>query len=216
MRLAALAPAAAAALSGPVASAAHTEFYLAGGAALALHLGHRTAHGLDLMSSGNRLAPADRRDLLFRLLAAEPAARVETARDGYLFAHLPGPVALRCFWYPYPLLEPLAEAAGFPVASLVDLALMKLGALVSRGARRDFVELYLITRELPLAAILARASEKFAHVGDFPLQAKKALADLALAEGDPMPRLSRELSWATVRDWALGEAAAGGREALGA
>lgn len=190
------------------------EFYLAGGAALALYLGHRTAHGLDLMSATNRLSPADRRDLLHDLLAAEPATRVETARDGYLFVHLPGSVAVRFFWYPYPLAAASEEAAGFAVASAVDLGLMKLGALISRGTRRDFVDLYLLCRQLPLAELLARSSEKFGHVGDFPLQAWKALADLSQAEEDPMPRLAVDLDWKSVREWALAEAARGGREAL--
>jgi len=191
------------------------DYYLAGGAALALHLGHRTAHGLDLMSATNRLLSADRRDLLFDLLAMESATRVETARDGYLFVHLPGPVALRLFWYPYPLAEPLAEAAGMAVASALDLGLMKLGALISRGTRRDFVELFLLCRRLPLDELLSRAGDKFGHVGDFALQAWKALADTSEAEDDAMPRLAVDVSWDEVRSWAHGEAARGGREALG-
>ncbi len=76
------------------------------------------------------------------------------------------------------------------VASLLDLALMKLGALISRGTRRDFVDLWCIDRELPLAAVLGRAGDKFGHVGDFPLQAAKALADFSEAEDEPMPRLA--------------------------
>jgi hypothetical protein len=192
------------------------DFYLAGGAALALYLGHRGARGLDLMSATNRLAPGDRRDLLHDLLALDSATRVETARDGYLFVHLPGPVAVRFFWYPYPLVDPLERHAGFAVASATDLGLMKLGALVSRGTRSDFVDLHLLCRELPLAALLARAGEKFGHVGDFPVQAWKALADTSDAEDDPMPGLAVELSWDEVRAWAHSEAARGGREALGA
>jgi hypothetical protein len=169
-----------------------SDFYLAGGAALALHLGHRVSgsvRDLDLMSGTHRLAPADRRDLLSDLLAVESTTRVETARDGYLFVRWPGQVALRFFWYPYPLVAPVDEVAGLAVASLLDLTLMKLGAVISRGTRRDFVDLYLATRRLPLADVLARADEKFGHVGDFALQAFKALADHSEAEDEPMPRL---------------------------
>jgi hypothetical protein len=91
---------------------------------------------------------------------------------------------------------------------------MKLGAIISRGTRRDFVDLYVACRELPLAAALARADEKFPHVGDFALQAAKALADLEAAEEDPMPRTTIPLEWLEVRAWALAEAAARGRAAL--
>jgi hypothetical protein len=203
------------------------DFYLAGGAALALHLGHRSARDLDLMSGVDRLTPSDRRDLLSELLAEESTTRVETARDGYLFVRWPGQVGVRFFWYPYPLVDPLVPApalAGGPgaqppvrlgVASLVDLALMKLGAVISRGTRRDFVDLYLATRRLPLADVLAKADEKFGHVGDFALQAYKALADPSEAEDEPMPRLARPLDWGEVAGWAQAEAAAAGRAALG-
>ncbi|HEY0557939.1 MAG TPA: nucleotidyl transferase AbiEii/AbiGii toxin family protein, partial [Thermoanaerobaculia bacterium] len=133
------------------------DFYLAGSAALALYLGHRPVTDLDLMSNANRLASASRRDLLGELLAADPTAAVETARDGYLFARLSGggagAVGLRLFYYPYPLVQPFEEIAGLAVASAVDLGLMKLGAIISRGSRRDFVDLYLLCRRLPLATL---------------------------------------------------------------
>jgi len=169
---------------------------------------------LDLMSGTHRLLPVDRRDLLADLLALAPGTRVETARDGYLFVRLPGDQALRFFTYPYPLADPLEETDGLAVASLADLGLMKLGALISRGTRRDFVDLFLITRALPLDALLARSGEKFGHVGDFPLQAWKALADFSEAEDEPMPRLAAPLEWGEVRDWAEHEAARAGRALL--
>ncbi len=205
-RLESLAPATRAILSGLAARPWSADFYLAGSAALALYLAHRNVRDLDLMSGSQRLQPAGRRDLLDDLLALEPATRVETARDGYLFLRLPADVGLRFFWYPYPLADPESAAEGLAVASPVDLGLMKLGAVISRGTRRDFVDLYLLARELPIATLLGRAGEKFGHVGDFPLQAAKALADFSEAEDEPMPALARPLEWSEVRAWALEEA----------
>jgi hypothetical protein len=176
---------------------------------------------LDLMSPANRLAPQDRRDLLADVLALAPAARVETARDGYLSVWLPAApgapsgaeTALRFFYYPYPLVEPLAYQ-GLAVASAMDLGLMKLGAIISRGSRRDFVDLYLLCREMPLGDLLDRAAEKFGHVGDFPLQAMKGLADTAAAAHEPMPGLTFELAWSEVENWIDAVVAAAGRELL--
>jgi hypothetical protein len=165
------------------------------------------------MSLANRLAPQERRDLLADLLEGFPGARVETARDGYLAVLLPGAIALRFYYYPYPLIEPLEEA-GLAVASPVDLGLMKLGAIISRGSRRDFVDLYLLCRELPLETLLERAVEKFGHVGDFPLQALKGLADTEAAAGEPMPALVTELPWSEVDRWITGVVQAAGRELL--
>ena len=59
-------------------------------------------------------------------------------------------VPLRLFYYPYPLVAPTEEVAGLAIASAPDLGLMKLGAIITRGSRRDFVDLYLLCRELPL------------------------------------------------------------------
>lgn len=187
------------------------EMYLAGSAALALHTGHRPVRDLDFMAPTNRLAPQDRRDILSDLLAMDAGTRVETARDGYLFVRLTGDVGLKLFYYPYPLVAPEIEVpgasgmgvSGLLMASAVDLGLMKLGAIISRGSRRDFVDLFLLCRpgSTTLEDLLRRAEDKFGHVGDFPLQALKALADLSSVEGEPMPRLALPLEWGTVEAW---------------
>ena len=200
-------------LSAPLAAA---ELYLAGSAALALYLGHRPVRDLDLMAMANRLTPPERRDLLRALLALEPTLRVETARDGFLALRGPDEVALRLYFYPYPLAAPPEMHDGLEVASALDLGLMKLGALISRGARRDFVDLHLLCRRLPLAALFAAAPDKFGHVGDFPLQALKALADFSDVEGEPMPRLAAPLEWAEVEAWARASARELGEGYVGA
>jgi len=191
------------------------EMYLAGSAALALYLGHRPVADLDLMTGTNRLTGPERRDLLQELLALDSGAEVETARDGYLFARFASGVGVRFFYYPYPLADPCEELGALQVASAVDLGLMKIAAIVSRGGKRDFVDLYLLCRELPLAVLLARAADKFGHVRDFPLQALKGLADLSATEGEPMPRLAQPLAWEEVSAWVAGEVRALGRQAVG-
>jgi hypothetical protein len=213
----ALAPDSAALLARLAPPLAAAELYLAGSAALALYLGHRRVRDLDLMAMANRLTPPERRDLLQALLAVEPALRVETARDGYLALRGPDAVALRLHYYPYPLAAPPGESHGIEVASALDLGLMKLGAIISRGTRRDFVDLYLLCRRLPLAALLAAAPDKFGHVGDFALQALKALADHSEATEEPLPpALAAPLAWEEVADWSRAQARALGSAHVGA
>jgi hypothetical protein len=190
------------------------DFYLAGSAALALYAGHRPVTDLDLMSNANRLTSPDRRDLLASLLAVSPETEVETARDGYLFVRAGG-VGIRFFYYPYPLVQPFADLTGFAVISAADLGLMKLGAIISRASRRDFVDLYLLCRELSLAGLLELAEDKFGHVRDFPLQALKGLADLTEIGGDPMPRLAVPLEWAEVEEWLRAQVRELGRAHVG-
>ena len=124
-------------------------------------------------------------------------------------------MGLRLFYYPSPLVHPFEDFAGLAVASAVDLGLMKLGAIISRGTRRDFVDLYLLCRQLPLETLLDLAEDKFGHVRDFPLQALKGLADLSQTEGEPMPRLALPLDWAEVEGWLREQVRTLGRERAG-
>lgn len=195
------------------------DFYLAGSAALVAHLAHRPAHGLDLMSADNKLSSPHRRDLLGDLLQIEPGFAVETARDGFLYLRATCGTGVRFYYYPYPRLASGDRLVGFDVCSLLDLALMKLGAVISRGTKRDFVDLCAICNVLPLSDILGRSAEKFGHVRDFPLQALKGLADLEQADADPMPPLlddfSAALSWERVVAWVENEVRAVARRQVG-
>lgn len=192
------------------------DVYLAGTAALSLYLGHRRPSGLDLMSAGNRLTPQKRRDLLGDLLDLDAGACVETARNGYLFARLGDGTALKVFYYPYPLVDPERSYGGLAVASAVDLGLMKIAAIISRGTRRDFTDLFLLCRQLPLASLLERSSDKFGHVRDFELQALKGLADLSLAREEPdVPGGAGAAGWSDVEAWVGDEVRRLGREKVG-
>lgn len=192
------------------------DLYLAGSGALALYLGHRQIQALDLMTASNRLRSPDRRDLLAELLTLEPELQVETARDGFLSTRVGASAgaALRFYYYPYPLAAPLEDLDGLPVASALDLGLMKLGAIISRGSRRDFLDLFLLCRRLPLPELLAAAEDKFGHVRDFPLQALKGLADLP-TDDEPLPRLSTPVDWAAVEGWVRGPVRELARERIG-
>ncbi len=180
-----------------------TDFYLAGSAALTVYLGHREVRDLDFMGYP-RLSSPERRDLLQDLLGVDPGVKVETARDGFLYVRFPpgaGHVAVRFFYYPYPLIDPEEEIAGMAVASATDLALMKLGAITSRGSRRDFVDLFALTREIPLRTLLERSNEKFGHVRDFPIQALKGLADIGPAAEESMSSMGVAFDWQEVEGW---------------
>lgn len=192
-----------------------SDFYLAGSAALTLYLHHRPVRDLDLMSPVRRLRSNERRDLLQDLLALDPELRVETARDGFLYVRAGSGTALRFYYYPYPLVDAEHYLDDLPVASPVDLGLMKLGAVISRGTRRDFVDLYLLCKELPLAELFDRSLEKFGHVGDFPLQALKGLSDFSQIEQEPMPTLMRALDWGEVEGWLRDEVKSLGRRYVG-
>ncbi len=173
------------------------DFYLAGGTGLALLLGHRRSVDLDLFSRTNRLDFQGRRALLARLERL-PRWRLIEAKDGTVYGQV-GRVRVSFFWYPQPLVKPLIRHERVPVAALEDIGVMKLGAIIGRGARKDFIDLYAICQRLPLSRLLAFGSQKFRHARDFRLQALKALCFFEDADRDPPAVMLSPVDWDQVK-----------------
>lgn len=173
------------------------EFYLAGGTGLALLLSHRRSVDLDLFSRTNRLDFEGRGSLL-RLLTTLPGWSASEAKDGTLHGKV-GAVRLSFFWFPSPLLKPLIHRGSVRIASLEDIGLMKIGAVIGRGSRKDFVDLYEICQHIPLARLLALAARKYKDSRDFALQALKALSFFEDADREPPLQTVKPLAWKQVR-----------------
>ena len=52
--------------------------------------------------------------------------------------------------YDYPLIEDPITYKNLDVASLIDIGCMKMSAIMHRGAKKDFIDLYFILQELVL------------------------------------------------------------------
>lgn len=117
------------------------RFYLAGGSAIATHLGHRRSLDLDLFSVSPKV---DLAAVAEAVRSVEPKLRALSLTDASLRMVLNG-VPVDIVRYPYRLLEPPSPGPeAFPTAGLRDLAAMKLAAIARRGLRRDFWDLYAI------------------------------------------------------------------------
>ena len=178
-------------------AAATDDFYLAGGTALALRLGHRVSLDLDLFSATNTLDADERKALLDALEASGPL-RIKGVKDGTCHLDLGGaPVSL--FHYPYPMLRHSQSWRGLDVASLEDIAAMKLSAVLGRGSKKDFIDLYELCRRPGLDRAMKAASRKFPLYADFPLQAARALLYFEDAEKEPMPRMLDATTWEDIK-----------------
>ena len=172
-------------------------FYLAGGTGLALRLGHRVSLDLDLFSADNSLANNERAAIL-EGLKSSGGLEVAESKDGTCHLVLEA-TRVSLLRYPYPLLKPTSGWRGLAVASLEDIAAMKVSAIIGRGAKKDFVDLYEVCGGLGLEAVLEAASKKYRHHADFILQAARALVFFEDAEKDPMPRLLKRMSWERIK-----------------
>lgn len=171
------------------------DFYLAGGTAIALRLGHRRSVDLDWFSDARFGDPA----LLAAALRTEHVPfKATMMAEGTLYGALKG-VPASFLHYPYRRLHALGRAReGFGLASLDDLATMKLSAIVDRGSKKDFIDVYaLATRHRPLQELIQLYEQRFrtADIGHVLV----ALSYFTDAEGTAMPNMVWKLGWPTVR-----------------
>ncbi len=178
------------------------RFYLAGGTALSLQLGHRRSVDLDLFSPSEDI-PSVRAALETALAPFHPI--LADSAWGNL-AYLAKGVRVGFYGYGFPLIAPPIEVDGVRLASIEDIALMKLDALLSRAARKDFYDLYFICRQIPLRQILDLAPKKYPSVRDFESQTVKRLVYFENAETDADPILLQPVSWQQVKEFFIEQA----------
>jgi predicted nucleotidyltransferase component of viral defense system len=176
------------------------RFYLAGGTGLALQLGHRHSVDLDFFSETDELDQASRNQIIGELASLSP--KIAETTEGNLYLIIEG-VRVSFHSYHNPLLEPLRQLDQVPIASVMDIGLMKLDALITRGSRKDFYDLFAITWQIQLDQLLDRSAEKYPQFRDFALQAVESMILFDNADRDRQPALLIDTSWEDVRRFFL-------------
>jgi hypothetical protein len=188
------------------------RFYLAGGTALAMQLGHRRSFDLDFFSETDHLLDSSRREIVTALARKKDAVQANT--DGTLLLQI-GDVGVSFFSYGYPLVQPTVSVAGVALASVRDIGLMKVDAIMGRSNKKDFCDLYFVCQVVPLGDLLELGQAKYAFLRDFGVQALKSLTDFRQAEADEMPEMVKRASWDEVKRFFIAQAKALGWEWFG-
>ncbi len=175
------------------------KFYLAGGTAAALHLGHRKSDDFDFFSDNN-FSP----DYILEQLKSakkEKEMLVVGQTKGSLHVVLDG-VKLSFLLYDYPLLEKFNEINGIQVASLLDISLMKITAISGRGSKKDFIDLYYICKEgKEIHELLPYFHEKYKGVGYQTYHIVKSLVYFEDADAEPDPIMLVPYSWTDAKEY---------------
>ncbi len=148
------------------------NFYLAGGTALALQIGHRDSLDFDFFNSGD----LDTRKLY---------EKIRTVFDGHellktqeenntLSVFVDKDIKLSFFTYSYKLLEPPLEEEFLRVASVTDIACMKFSAITGRASNKDYIDLYIILQDEDLNDLLEKCAVKMPDLD--PILVIKSLA----------------------------------------
>lgn len=168
-------------------------FYLAGGTALALQLGHRKSIDLDFFSS-----EFPRKEVVLNSLRGYILKIVQEV-TGTLDL-LVDDVQVSFLEYKYPMLEDRVEFLNVMMASVVDIGCMKISAISSRGSKKDFVDLYFILQSMTLVDLLKKFSEKFEGAEYSEAHILKSLTYFDDANKDPESDYLKWVNWSEVKD----------------
>ena len=83
------------------------------------------------------------------------------------------------------------------LASMKDIAAMKITAIEGRGTKKDFVDIYFLLKKYSLKNLLDFYSQKYPDSSSF--MAMKSLAYFEDAEEEPMPYMFVDVSWDEIK-----------------
>jgi predicted nucleotidyltransferase component of viral defense system len=170
--------------------------YLAGGTSLALQIGHRISVDLDFFTR----ELFDEKRLSDDLAAHAGFAKAGTAK--WTVWGTIGETKLSLFHYDYPLLGDMVPFEGLHLASISDIAAMKIHAIEDRGTRRDFIDVYFLAKTFSLPEMIALYRKKYSIAEDHLYATLRALDYFEDAEKETvMPNMLMPVNWEVVKDY---------------
>lgn len=172
------------------------DAYLAGGTAAALQIGHRISMDFDFFTS-KEFVPG-----VFSVeLSKLGSFQQEQADKGTIIGEFDG-IRFSLFVYKYPLIYPPLKYLSLNMADIRDIAAMKIDAVATRGAKRDFIDLYFISESgYGLTELLAFYDRKYGKLGSNLVHIQKSLVFFDDAEHDEMPRMLRKVDWEEIKQY---------------
>ena len=169
------------------------NFYLSGGTALSLQIGHRETVDLDFFSQ---------KDFNPELLQAklEKFGKLNNLEldENTLNAFLKN-VQIQFLGYPYSLLKPTVNWEGIRISSVIDIACTKLQTISVRGNKKDFIDLYFILKEYSLEKLFRNLDKKYKDSDFNKIHILKSLVYFIDANSQPMPRMHKSITWEEVK-----------------
>lgn len=164
---------------------------LVGGTALALQLGHRKSIDLDLFGT----MEADQLEIREALEDSHRVSVVKESKNIHIY--LVDGVKVDFVNYRYPWIDEPIIDSDITLASVKDIAAMKIAAVIGRGTKKDFIDIDMLLRSFSLQELLELYMQKYLDGSLFI--AMKSLAYFEDAESDPMPVMFEETNWEDVK-----------------
>ena len=165
-----------------------TQTRLVGGTALALQYGHRQSIDLDFFGA----LPEDKEELV------EMTRRIGdvlvTNRTKMIVQTVINQVKVDFVDYRrYAWIDEPIQGDGFVLASDKDIAAMKVNAIIGRGTRKDFIDLYVLLQHYSLTEIMAFYKQKYPEFSEY--RALLSMTYFEDAEMQDMPKMFIDTPW---------------------
>lgn len=135
------------------------DFYLAGGTALAFYFGHRDSVDFDFFSS--KSFSVERLVSKIEKVFSGHKILIVQKEIGTLTVILDDEIKISFFEYDYRLIAQVVESEYMILASIPDIACMKLSAICSRSLYKDYLDLFFIFQKFSLSQLLSLCKDKF-------------------------------------------------------
>lgn len=173
------------------------DTYLAGGSALALHFGHRISIDFDFFTQRNFRG----KELTEKLKQIGTFEFQEAAEKNILLG-LFNQVKFSLFQYDYALLFKPVPYFGTKLAHPKDIAAMKIAAVMDRGTKKDFIDLYFLNKNnISLASAFHYYDKKYKFLANNLYSILKSLTYFEEADSSDMPEMIKKISWDEVKDF---------------
>jgi hypothetical protein len=174
------------------------DFYLVGGTALALQIGHRQSVDFDLFTT--QALPSH---LLEKVKRTFPDCTVVTTyRTNDQLNVLLDNVKTTFFSYKYPVIDPFVSWQEVSLASVLEIAAMKAFSIGKRLSYKDYVDWYflLLEEHVNLPEVIALAKKKFGHDFNDSLFLGQLVSFEDIQE-TPINFLREQVSRSTIEDF---------------
>lgn len=183
-----------------------SHYFLVGGTSLALQIGHRLSIDLDMFST----TPFEVEPLQQYLISTYNF-EVDKLGINTLFGSISG-IKTDFIAHAYPLVKPLLLEENLRMASMTDIAAMKLNAISQSGQRlKDFVDVYFLLEIMPLSLMLDAYEVKYPNSNPaIPLKAIVYFDDINFEADAPImvkkmtiPAMKKRLTMAVRKPYTV-------------
>jgi hypothetical protein len=158
------------------------DFYLVGGTALALQLGHRTSTDIDLFSYTH----TNFFDISMYFHKNPEKYQLNKDQEGFIRAYINGIKVEFVYDDVGKLLKQPINVDGIICLDKSEIATMKLNAIASRNTIRDFIDIAYLLREMSLEDMFKLYKEKYGSVNINILKRELLTKSRAIKEDDSL------------------------------